>query len=128
MVEEKRYEDFSQKELKLTAEEIQQIMQQELLNYKKKYGKKFYDIRGLFKAMWKNRRFFFRYFPMFWPLVMTYFDVNYDEKKGKESLKFSLKKCLKTIFKRPIVLAMYIPILGWLFIWLKTRSIMKKKC
>jgi hypothetical protein len=78
--------------------------------------------------MWKNRRYFFRYFPMFWPLVMTYFDVNYDEKLGKDSLKFSFKKCIKTILKRPVVLAMYLPILGWLFIWLKTRSIMKKKC
>jgi 1-acyl-sn-glycerol-3-phosphate acyltransferase len=128
MVENKPYEEFSQKELKLTAEKIQKIMQNELLIYKEKYGKKFYDIRGLLKSMWKNRRYFFRYFPMFWPLVMTYFDVNYDEKLGKDSLKFSFKKCIKTILKRPVVLAMYLPILGWLFIWLKTRSIMKKKC
>ncbi|MEE3447848.1 MAG: hypothetical protein VZQ51_04460 [Bacteroidales bacterium] len=128
MVENKPYEEFSQKELKLTAEKIQTIMQKELLDYKKKYGKKFYDIKGLLKSMWQNRRLFFRYFPMFWPLVMTYFEVNYDEKIGKDSLKFSFKKCVKTILKRPIVLAMYMPVLGWLFIWLKTRSIMKKRC
>lgn len=128
MVENKPYEEFSQKELKLTAEKIQTIMQKELLDYKKKYGKKFYDIKGLLKSMWQNRRLFFRYFPMFWPLVMTYFEVNYDEKIGKDSLKFSFKKCVKTILKRPIVLAMYLPVLGWLFIWLKTRSIMKKRC
>ena len=128
MVENKPYEEFSQKELKLTAEKIQTIMQKELLDYKKKYDKKFYDIRGLLKSMWQNRRLFFRYFPMFWPLVMTYFEVNYDEKIGKDSLKFSFKKCVKTILKRPIVLAMYLPVLGWLFIWLKTRSIMKKRC
>jgi len=128
MVENKPYEEFSQKELKLTAEKIQTIMQKELLDYKKKYGKKFYDIKGLLKSMWQNRRLFFRYFPMFWPLVMTYFEVNYDEKIGRDSLKFSFKKCVKTILKRPIVLAMYLPVLGWLFIWLKTRSIMKKRC
>lgn len=127
MVEQKPYGDFSQKELKSTAEEIRQIMQNELSSYKEKYGKKFYDVRGLLKSMWKNRRYFFRYFPMFWPLVMTYFDVNYDEKMGEESLKFSFKKCLKTIIKRPIVLAMYLPVLGWLFIWLKSIRIMKKR-
>ena len=127
MVQDKPYEDFSQKELKITAARIREIMQKELNFYKGKYGKKFYGLTGLFKAMWENRRQFFRFFPAFWPLVMTYFDVNYNEKEGKKSLKFSIKKCLKTIFKRPVVLAMYLPVLGWLFIWLKTRRLMKKR-
>ena len=127
MVEKKSYEEYSQKDLKLVAEKIQEIMQKELLDYQKVYGKKFYDIKGLLKAMCKNFRFFFRFFPAFWPLVMTYFDVNFDSKNAKDSLKFSLKKCLKTIWKRPIVLAMYLPIFGWLIIWLRNAYLMKKR-
>ncbi len=77
--------------------------------------------------MWKNKRSFFRYFPAFWPLTMTYFDVNYKEQDGKGTIKFSLKNCFKTICKRPIVLAMYLPVLGWLFIALKSFITLRQR-
>ena len=127
MVEDKPYEDFTHEELKETAEKIREIMQKELSSYKEKYGGKFYDIKGLLKAMWKSRRYFFRYFPAFWPFAMTYFDVNYNESEGSESLRFSLKKCIKTIWKHPVVLALYTPVLGWFFIWLYNRYQSKKQ-
>jgi 1-acyl-sn-glycerol-3-phosphate acyltransferase len=127
MVENKPYEDFTQRELKLTAEEIRRKMQKELSFYKDRYGGKFYDVPGLLKSMWKNRRLFFRYFPAFWPLTMTYFDVNYDGKIGVESLKFSIKKCIKTILKRPVVLAMYLPVLGWIIIAVRNWYLMRRK-
>ena len=57
---------------------------------------------------------------------MTYFDVNYDASIGDESLRITLRKCLKTIIKRPWVLAMYLPILGWAFIALRSWRRMNK--
>ncbi|MBR4267561.1 MAG: hypothetical protein IKQ46_16095 [Bacteroidales bacterium] len=123
----KPYEELSQKELKIISEQVRKMMQPELNKFKEQYGKKFYNIKSLLKAMWKNKRYFFRYFPAFWPLVMTYFDVNYDEKIGASSLKMSFAKCLKTIIKRPIVLAMYLPVLGWLIIGLRSWYLLKKK-
>ena len=101
-------------------------MQVQLLDAKSRYGTKYYDIRSLLKSMWRHKRYFLRYFPPFWPLVMTYFDVNYDESAGDDSLRITFRKCLKTIIKRPWVLAMYLPVLGWLVIglrsWWKMRN------
>ena len=116
----KPYEQLTQKELKVLGEKIRQQWQQRLLDARKTYGKKYYDIRSLLKSMWKHKRYFFRYFPPFWPFVMTYFDVNYDEMLGDESLSITFRKCLKTIIKRPWVLAMYLPILGWVVIALRS--------
>ncbi len=123
----KPYEDITQKDLKDIGEKIRQIMQRNLNEAVEKYGDKFYDIKGLIKAMWKNRKNFFRYFPAFWPCTMTYFDVNYSQEKGQESLKLTLNKCLKTIAKRPILLAMYLPILGWPIIALHNTIIMRRR-
>ncbi|MBQ1696760.1 MAG: hypothetical protein II075_02640 [Bacteroidales bacterium] len=122
----KPYEQLTQKELKVLGEKIRQQMQQQLLDAKKTYGKKYYDIRSLLKAMWQHKRYFLRYFPPFWPLVMTYFDVNYDASKGDESLRITFLKCLKTIIKRPWVLAMYLPLVGWVFIALRSWWKMRK--
>jgi hypothetical protein len=51
---------------------------------------------------------------------MTYFDVNYDSNQGDSSLKITFRKCLKTIVRRPWVLAMYLPIVGWGIIALRS--------
>ena len=121
----KPYEQLTQQELKVVGEKIRQQWQQQLLDAKKTYGKKYYDIRLLLKTMWRHKRYFLRYFPPFWPFVMTYFDVNYDANIGDESLRITLRKCLKTIIKRPWVLAMYLPVLGWAFIALRSWRRMK---
>jgi 1-acyl-sn-glycerol-3-phosphate acyltransferase len=122
----KPYDQLSQKELKVIGESVRKTMQQRLEETQKKYGKKFYNVKSLLKAMWKHRRYFLRYFPPFWPLVMTYFDVNYNSTQGDESLRLTFRKCLKTIIKRPWVLAMYLPVLGWVVIalrsWWKMRG------
>lgn len=123
----KPYEELTQKDLKVVAEKVRCVMQEKLTEYQKKYGRNFYDLKSLFSAMWKNKRYFFRYFPAFWPLVMTYFDVNYNEKIGASSLKLTLFKCLKTIIKRPIVLAMYMPVVGWIFIALRNWYLLRKR-
>ncbi|MCQ2252607.1 MAG: hypothetical protein MJZ61_04065, partial [Bacteroidales bacterium] len=78
----KPYDQLSQKELKQIGEKVRIKMQEQIDSAKIKYGKKFYNMRSLLKAAWQNKRYFFRYFPGFWPLVMTYFDVNYDERIG----------------------------------------------
>lgn len=116
----KPYDQLTQKELKEVGEKIRQQMQQQLLDAKRTYGKKYYDIRSLLKAMWRHKRYFMRYFPPFWPFVMTYFDVNYDSNQGDSSLKITFRKCLKTIVRRPWVLAMYLPIVGWGIIALRS--------
>ena len=123
----KPYEQLTQQELKVIGEKIRQQWQQQLLDARKTYGKKYYDIRLLLKSMWRHKRYFLRYFPPFWPFVMTYFDVNYDANIGDESLRITLRKCLKTIIKRPWVLAMYLPIVGWAFIALRSWHRMKKR-
>mgnify|MGYP003316967842 CR=1 FL=1 len=124
----KPLEELTQKDLKKVAEKVRSIMQENLLELQQQYSKHPYDIKGLLKAMWKNKRYFFRYFPAFWPLTMTYFDVNFTEKDNNDNngLKFSFFKCLKTIYKRPIVLAMYLPVLGWLFIGIRSWRLLKR--
>ncbi|MBP5368247.1 MAG: hypothetical protein J6Z01_07340 [Bacteroidales bacterium] len=123
----KPYDELTQKDLKAIGETIRMQMQQKLTELSHQYGSKYYNLRSLLKAMWTNKRHFFRYFPAFWPLSMTYFDVNYKERDGKGTIKFSLKNCFKTIFKRPIVLAMYLPVLGWLFIALKSYFMLRRR-
>ncbi len=123
----KPYEQLSQKELKVVGEKVRQRMQVQLDEARRLYGDMYYDIRLLLKSMWKHKRHFLRWFPPFWPLVMTYFDVNYDSKVGDASLKVTLLKCLKTIVKRPWVLAMYLPVAGWIVIGLRSWWRMRHK-
>lgn len=123
----KPYDQLSQKELKEIGERVRVKMQHQLDNASHTYGKKYYNMRSLIKAAWKHKRYFLRYFPAFWPLVMTYFDVNYDEKQGDSSLKITLWKILKTLIKRPWVLAMYLPVLGWLIIGIRNWWVLRKR-
>lgn len=123
----KPYDQYSQKELKEIGERVREQMQAQLDDAHKMYGRKFYNLRSLCKAAWKHKRYFFRYFPAFWPLVMTYFDVNYDETRGDESLRFSFWKCVKTILKRPWVLSMYLPVIGWLVIAVRNWWLLRKR-
>ena len=123
----KPYDQLTQKDLKAIGETIRDKMQQRLTELSHQYGSKYYNLRSLIKAMWTNKRLFFRYFPAFWPFTMTYFDVNYKEYDGKGTIKFSLINCFKTIIKRPIVLAMYLPILGWVFIALKSFLMLRRR-
>lgn len=123
----KPYDQLSQKDLKIIGEKIRSKMQENITTLSQTYGQKYYNIRSLLKAMWKNKRNFFRYFPAFWPLTMTYFDVNYKEVDGKGFIKFSLWNCIKTICKRPIVLAMYLPVIGWIFIAINSWLIMRRR-
>ena len=103
----------------------QEKLRQELLERKIKeaneiYGKKHYNIPTLLKAMRKNWKKFFIWWPPFWPFAITYFDVNYDEKVGDASIKFSLWKLIKTLFKRPRVISLFIPVWGWIVMIGKT--------
>lgn len=123
----KPYDQLTQKELKEIGERVRVKMQHQLDNASHTYGKKYYNMRSLIKAAWKHKRYFLRYFPAFWPLVMTYFDVNYDEKQGDSSLKITLWKILKTLIKRPWVLAMYLPVLGWLIIGIRNWWVLRKR-
>lgn len=119
----KPYEEITQKDLKALGERVRVIMQHNLDECVKKYGQIHYNLKALVKAAWRNRKNFFRFFPPTWCLAMWGFDDNYKSDNKKSGSIFKLK----TLFKHPIILAMYLPVLGWLFIGLKSRYILRKR-
>ncbi len=126
----KPYEELKKEELLELSEKIRASLEQQIKEANEVYGKKHYNIPTLLKAMRKNWKKFFIWWPPFWPFAITYFDVNYDEKVGDASIKFSLWKLIKTLFKRPRVISLFIPVWGWIVMIGKTIwqvKVLKKK-
>ncbi len=126
----KPYEEIKKEEFLELSEQIRQKFQAQILEARNTYGKKPFNIGSLIKAMFRNWKTFFIWWPFCWPFAITYFDVNYDEKIGDASVKFSLWKLIKTLWKRPRVIGLFIPLWGWFVMLGKTIwqvKIQKKK-
>lgn len=125
----KPYEEISHGEFKKISRKVKKIMQEELNEAVKKYGKKPYKFGELFKVQLKNIRHFHKFFFPFWILNIHEFDYQYLKSKKKgEKLKYKdgFWRMLSILFKRPITIAFYVPVLGWIPILYKTFSDHKK--
>lgn len=119
----KPYEELTQQEIIEITEKVKAQMQNDLNAAVEKYGKRPYNIKTLLQKMWQHRRYFPYNLPFFWPMLFHEF-----ERQWTKERKFETKEpveiptgwgtFIRLIWRNPIILAYFIPIIGW-FILIK---------
>jgi 1-acyl-sn-glycerol-3-phosphate acyltransferase len=110
----KPYEDISQEEFTEMAEKVRLHFQAEMNIAVEEYGKSPFDLKGLFKAFFKNPFKFAHVFPTSWPIIFTEFERRF--KKGERNIKFKTSgfHVLYYLFRNPISISFFIPVIGWI--------------
>ncbi|MEM1327234.1 MAG: hypothetical protein AAGI23_14830 [Bacteroidota bacterium] len=109
----KQYDELSDSEIEAIRDKVHKQMQQELTEAVQQYGKRPYEWKEFFRTAWKQRKYFPYYLPPFWTFLFSEFQVQW-EKDRDVQIKYNFWTILKLFWKRPIVIAYFIPILGWL--------------
>ncbi len=118
---EKSFSEISEDEIRAIRDEIHQQMQTELDEAVRNFGKQPFKIVEFFKSVWRKRRYFPFIFPFGWPLLFSEFQRQW-EKEGEVKIEFGWKMVIRLFWKKPIVLAYFVPVLGWLpIIWLAKK-------
>lgn len=114
----KDYEDLTELEIATIRDKVKEQMQQDLDKAVAQYGKKPYAIKGLLQKMWQHRRYFPYNLPIFWPFLFHEF-----ERQWVQERKFETKEKVNVpthwgsfwllLWRNPIVLAYFLPIIGW---------------
>jgi len=98
------------------GEQVRQLMQTELDAAVAVYGQQPYRWGELWQRMKENRRFFPFFLPFAWPAAFTEFERLY-VKEGRRNFRMQLDKpgaWLKMMWRNPITLAYFIPLIGWI--------------
>ncbi|MFD1470698.1 hypothetical protein ACFQ48_20900 [Hymenobacter caeli] len=98
------------------SEQIRLRMQAEMHAAVAAHGRHPYRWRELWQRMKENRRFFPFFLPFAWPAAFTEFERRF-VKNGERNFKMRLDApgaFWKMLWRNPIVLAYFIPLLGWI--------------
>jgi hypothetical protein len=117
----KKHDELSRDEYLALSEQIRQQMQVELDAAVAAHGQQPYRWRELWQRIKENRRYFPFFLPFAWPLAFTEFERRY-VKNGERNFQMPLDKFGSfwlLLWRNPLVLAYFIPLLGWLPLALK---------
>ena len=98
------------------SEEIRRRMQAEMNAAVAAHGQHPYRWRELWQRMKENRRFFPFFLPFAWPALFTEFERRF-VKNGERRFKMRLDRpgaFWLLVWRNPIVLAYFVPLLGWI--------------
>ena len=112
----KKHDELSRDELLDLSEQIRQRMQTEMDAAVLAHGQKPYRWPELWQRMKENRRYFPFFFPFAWPAMFTEFERLY-VKEGRRNFRMQLDRpgaWLRMLWRNPITLAYFIPLLGWI--------------
>ena len=112
----KAVDELSREEYLALSEQIRQQMQAEIDAAVAAYGQQPYRWGELWQRIKENRRFFPFFLPFAWPAVFTEFERLY-VKEGRRNFRMQLDKpgaWLRMLWRNPITLAYFIPLLGWI--------------
>jgi hypothetical protein len=124
------WEDISQEEIKRIRDEVQQGMQEEISGYAEQYGKKPYKMGELWRNLKKHWRDFPYTTPLGWPAVFTEYDRLYHRNpdEAPEGIIRGWFKFWRIVFKNPIVVCYFLPLIGWFpIVWRGLRGRRKVK-
>ena len=127
----KPYDKISQAEFKELSIKIGIKWQEQLSEGVRKYGKKPWDIKGLFRAMFKNFKLLPYALPTSWVLLFHEYERLY-KKHGNTDFKIKLGffRNIWILIKNPFVIFYFIPIIGLIPIAIrgyKGNTLKKKK-
>ena len=112
----KKHDELTRPEYLALSEQVRQQMQAELDAAVQAHGRQPYRWRELWQRMKENRRYFPFFLPFAWPLAFTEFERRY-VKHGERRFDMHLDRpgtFWKLLWRNPLVLAYFIPVLGWL--------------
>jgi len=112
----KKHDELTRDEYLALSETIRQRMQAELDAAVQAHGQRPYRWRELWQRIKENRRYFPFFLPFAWPAVFTEFERRY-VKNGERNFDLHLDRpgaFWKMLWRNPLVLAYFIPLLGWI--------------
>ncbi len=110
----KPYEEITDEEFREIADKVKEQMQAELTAAVEKYGKVHYKYGELFSLWIKNLKKFPYFLPCCWASIFTEYDSRFKLKGKIETFKLRLSSIITIIKHNPIIIAFFIPILGWI--------------
>jgi 1-acyl-sn-glycerol-3-phosphate acyltransferase len=112
----KKHDELTRDEYLALSEQVRQQMQTELDAAVATHGQQPYQWRQLWQRIKENRRFFPFFLPFAWPAAFTEFERRF-VKNGERGFQLNLDKpgaFWKLLWRNPLVLAYFIPLLGWI--------------
>jgi 1-acyl-sn-glycerol-3-phosphate acyltransferase len=112
----KKHDELSRDEYLALSETIRQRMQAELDAAVQAHGQQPYRWRELWQRIKENRRYFPFFLPFAWPAAFTEFERRYVQ-NGERNFTMNLDRpgaFWKLLWRNPLVLAYFIPLLGWI--------------
>ena len=112
----KTTDELTREDYLALSEQIRQKMQTEMDAAVLAHGQKPYCWAELWQRMKENRRFFPFFLPWAWPAMFTEFERRY-VKNGERNFKMDLESpgsFWKMMWRNPITLAYFIPVIGWI--------------
>ena len=124
----KPYEDVTHQEFRDLSRKVRAMMQEDLTKDREKYGKQPYKIGELIKTLFINIKSFPRFFFVTWALIMHEFDWQYRRNK-KDTFKFkaNIFRIFTILIKKPFIISLFIPIIGWIPIIIKSIRDRKRR-
>jgi hypothetical protein len=116
----KPWEEITEEEIAAIRDQIQKEVQEEMDEAVKAYGQQPYRWRDLFSNLFKNARHLPYPTPIGWPAVFTEFNRLYHpDKPAPSRVTRGWFRFWRIVWKSPMVLAYFIPILGWIPVLIK---------
>jgi hypothetical protein len=112
----KKHDELTRDEYLALSEQVRQRMQTELDAAVQAHGQQPYRWRELWQRMKENRRYFPFFLPFAWPVAFTEFERRF-VRNGERGFSLNLDRpgaFWKLLWRNPLVLAYFIPLLGWL--------------
>ncbi|BDS10826.1 lysophospholipid acyltransferase family protein [Aureispira anguillae] len=114
----KPYEELTEAEISDIRDRVKAIMQKDLDAAVEKYGQAPFQVKELIKVMWQKRQYFPYNLPLFWPLLFHEFERQWLKERKYETqepieIGTGWGTFLRLIWRNPITIAYFIPIIGW---------------
>ena len=112
----KKHDELTRDEYLALSEQVRQRMQVELDAAVLAHGQQPYRWRELWQRMKENWRYFPFFLPFAWPAAFAEFERRYVQ-RGERDFSMNLDKpgtFWKLLWRNPLVLAYFIPLLGWI--------------
>lgn len=114
MVGNKDWEDITEDEFRSIRDQVQQDMQNQLERGVAEYGKKPYRWREVLRNLLRHGRDLPYWTPIGWPALFTEFDRRSRTGESPKGVIRGWFQFWRIVFKNPIVIAYFIPVLGWI--------------
>lgn len=113
----KPFEELSEEEILGIRDRVKEIMQADLSKAKEDYGKSPYQLGNFFKTLWKYKSYFPYNLPLGWGFLFHEFERQWVHeeayKTGRVDIYLGWGAIVRFIWRNPITLAYFVPIIGW---------------